>query len=70
MTFRTSVAATVELIMAHPVAMKTGSPIANVIVREWFVVLGQGHVRQVRRAWIVGDMKGSWERRTLSSKVV
>ena len=40
--FRASVAAAVELIMAHPVAMKAGSPVANVIVREWFVVLGQG----------------------------
>ena len=41
MAFRTSVAAAVELIMAHPVAMKAGSPVANVIVREWFIVLGQ-----------------------------
>ena len=42
MAFWTNVAAAVELIMAHPVAMKAGSPVVNVIVREWFIVLGQG----------------------------
>ena len=45
MALQTSIAAAVELIMAHPVAMKAGSPVANVIVREWFIVLGQSQVR-------------------------
>ena len=45
MAFRTSVAAAVELIMAHPVAMETGGPVVYVIVWERFVVLGQGQVR-------------------------
>ena len=45
MTFWTNVAAAVELVMAHPVAMKAGGPVANVIVWERFVVLGQGQVR-------------------------
>ena len=47
MAFRTNVAATVELIMAHSVAVKAGSPVTNVIVGEWFIVLGQGQVRGV-----------------------
>ena len=37
---RTGIAAAVELIMAHPVAMKAGCPVAYVIVRKRFVVLG------------------------------
>ena len=45
MALRTSVAAAVELIMAHSVAMKAGSPVAYMIVRERFVVLGQGQIR-------------------------
>ena len=45
MALRTSVAVAVELIMAHPVAMKAGSPIAYVIVWERFIVLGQGQIR-------------------------
>ena len=35
----------VELIVAHPVAMKTGSPVAFVRVRERFIILGQGKIR-------------------------
>ena len=45
MAFWTSVAVTVELVMAHPVAMKAGCPVAYVVVWERFVVLGQGYVR-------------------------
>ena len=40
MALRTDVTAAVELIMAHPMAMKAGCPVAYVIVRERFVVLG------------------------------
>ena len=44
MAFWTSVAVAVELIMAHPVAMKAGSPVTYVIVWERFIVLGQGQI--------------------------
>ena len=40
--FGTSVVTAVEFIMAHSVAVKAGSPVTNVIVGEWFIVLGQG----------------------------
>ena len=45
MALRTSVAAAVVLIMAHPVAMKAGSPVTYVIVGERFIILGQGQIR-------------------------
>ena len=45
MALRTGVVAAVELIMAHPVAMKAGSPVTYVIVWERFIVLGQGQIR-------------------------
>ena len=66
----TEVAAAVELIMAHPVAMKAGRPVVYVIVRERFIVLGQGQVRGVRGAWVVRDVEGGQERRALRSEVV
>ena len=70
MAFRTNVAATVELIMAHPVAMKAGCPVAYVIVQERFIVLGHGQVRGVRGAWVVRDVEGGRERRALRPEVV
>ena len=45
MALRTSVAAAVKLIMACPVAMETGSPVAYLIVWERFIILGQGQIR-------------------------
>ena len=45
MALQTSVVAAVELVMAHPVAMKAGSPVTYVIVWERFIVLGQGQIR-------------------------
>ena len=68
--YRTSVAAAVELIMAHPVAMKAGSPVAYVIVRERFIVLGQGQVWGVRGAWVVRDVEGGRECRALHPGVI
>ena len=40
MALWTGIAAAVELIVAHPVAMETCSPVAYVRIREWFIVLG------------------------------
>ena len=68
--FRTSVAAAVELIMAHPVTMKAGSPVTNVKVRERFIVLGQGQIWGVRGTRVVGDVEGGREHRALRSEVV
>ena len=45
MALRTGVAMAVELIVACPVAMKTGCPVAYMRVWERFIVLGQGQVR-------------------------
>ena len=70
MALRTRVAATVELIMAHPVAMKAGRPVAYVIVRERFIVLGHGQVRGVRGAWVVRDVEGGREHRALCPEVI
>ena len=70
MAFGTNVATAVELIMAHSVAVKASSPVTNVIVREWFIVLGQGQVRGVRGVWVVRDVEGGWERRALRPEVV
>ena len=45
MALQTSVAAAVEFIVASPVAMKTGRPVAYMEVWKRFIVLGQGQVR-------------------------
>ena len=47
MTLQADVAMAVELIMAHPVAMETGSPVAYVRIWEWFIILGYGEIRGV-----------------------
>ena len=70
MAHRTRVAATVEFIMAHPVAMKAGRPVAYVIVQERFIVLGHSQVRGVQGAWVVRDVEGGRERRALRSEVI
>ena len=67
---RTEVAVAVELIMTHPVTMKAGRPVAYVIVRERFIILGQGQVRRVRGAWVVRDVESGRERRALRPEVV
>ena len=70
MAFRTSIAAAVELIVAHPVAMKAGCPVAYVGVWEGFIILGQGQIRGVRRAWMVRDMEIGRKCGGVSSEVV
>ena len=70
MALRAEVAAAVELIMTHSVTMKAGRPVAYVIVRERFIVLGQGQVRGVRGAWVVRDVESGRERRALRPEVV
>ena len=70
MALRTNVSAAVELIMAHPVAMKAGCPVVDVGVWEGFIVLGQGQIRGVRRAWMVRDMEIGRECGGVSSEVV
>ena len=47
MALRTGVATAMELIMACPVAMETGRPVAYVRVWERLIVLGQGQIREV-----------------------
>ena len=46
----------VELIVAHPVAMETCSPVAYVRIRELFIVLGYCEIGGVRRAWVIRDV--------------
>ena len=44
MVLRTDVVTAVELIVAHPVAMETGRPVAYVRVWERLIILGQGQI--------------------------
>ena len=53
MAFWTGVAAAVELIMAPPVAMEAGSPVAYVRVRERFAILSQSKVRGFGGVWVI-----------------
>ena len=53
MALQAGVATAVELIMAHPVAMETGSPVANMRIQEWFIVLGYGEIRGVQGSWVI-----------------
>ena len=68
--FWTNVAVTVELVMAHPVAVETGRPVSYMRVWERLIVLGQGQIWGVRGAWVVGDMKGGRECGTFSPEVI
>ena len=43
--FRTSVVTTMELIMAHPVAVETGHPVLYMRVWERLIILGQGQIK-------------------------
>ena len=70
MAFRTGVAMAVELIVAHPVAVETGSPVAYMRVRERFIVLGQGQVWRVQRMWVVQDVEIGWECGTFCPEVI
>ena len=45
MALWTNVVMAMVLIMAHPVAMETGGPVAYVRVQERLIVLGQGQIR-------------------------
>ena len=45
MALQTGVAMAVELIVARPVAMETGHPVAYVRVRERLIILGQGQIQ-------------------------
>ena len=53
MALRAGVATAVELIMAHPVAMETGSPVANMRIQEWFIILGYSEIRGVQGSWVI-----------------
>ena len=66
----TSVATTMEFIVAHPVAVETGRPVLYVRVWERLIVLGQGQIRGVRGAWVVGDMEIGQECGALSPEVI
>ena len=70
MALQTGVATAVELIVACPVAMETGSPVVYVRVWERFIVLGQGQIRRVGRAWVIRDVEIGWEHRTLCPEVI
>ena len=67
---RADVAMSVELIMAHAMAVETGSPVAYMGVRKGFIVLGQGKVRGVRGAGFIRDMEVGSKHGTLISKVI
>ena len=70
MALQAGVAAAVELIMAHPVAMETGSPVAHVRLQEWFIVLGYGKIRGVRGLWVIRDVDIGRKRGALHSQVI
>ena len=53
MALRTNVSAAVELIVAHPVAMETGGPVAYMRIQEWFIILGYGKIRGVRGSRVI-----------------
>ena len=53
MAFWTGVVVAVELIMAHPVAMEAGSPVAYMRVWERLVILSQSKVRGFRGVWVI-----------------
>ena len=67
---RTGVATAVELIVAHPVAMETGGPVAYMRVWERFIILSQGKIRGFGGVWVIQDMESGWERGALHLKVV
>ena len=64
------VAVAVELIMAHPVAMETGSPVAYVRLQEWFIVLGYGKIRGVQGLWVIRDVDIGRKHGALCSQVI
>ena len=70
MAHRTGIVTTVELIMARPVAMEAGSPVAYMRVQERFIILSQGKIRGFGGVWVIRDMESVWERGALHSKVV
>ena len=53
MAFWAGVATAVELIMAHPVAMETGGPVAYMRIQEWFIILGYSEVGGVRGLQVI-----------------
>ena len=70
LALRTSVATTMEFIMAHSVAVETGHPVAYMRVWERLIVLGQGLIRGVQGAWVVRDVEVGRECGALSPEVI
>ena len=70
MAFQAGVATAVELIVAHPVAMETGSPVAYMRIQEWFIVLGYGKIRGVQGSQVIRDMDIGRKHGVLCSKVI
>ena len=68
--FWAPVAMAVELVVAHLMAMETGSPISYVRVWERFIVLGQGKIGGIRGVWVIQDMEVGWEHRALCPEVI
>ena len=70
MAFWTGVVMAVELIMAPPVAMKAGGPVAYMRVQERFVILSQDKIRGFRGVWVIRGVEIGWERGALHLEVI
>ena len=70
MAFRTDIVSAVVLIMAHPLAMETGSPVAYMRVQERFVILSQGKIRGFGGVWVIRDVEIGWECGALRPEVI
>ena len=67
---QTGIVTAVELIMARPVAMEAGSPVAYMRVWERFIVLSQGKIRGFGGVWVIRDVEIGWERGALCPEVI
>ena len=70
MAFWTDIASAVEFIMAHPMAMETGSPVAYMRVWERFIVLSQGKIWGFGGVWVIQDVEIGWEHGALHLEVI
>ena len=70
MAFWTGVVTAVELIMAPPVAMEAGSPVAYMRVWERFIVLSQGKIRGSGGVWVIRDVEIGWEHGAFRPEVI
>ena len=70
MAFWTGVVMAVELIMAPPVAIEAGGPVAYMGVWERFIVLSQGKVRGFGGVWVIRDVEIGWEHGALCLEVI